>query len=108
MNKLINDINSLTNITTGTLNELVELSEKCICHNIYENLLNKNSTAEYDIGIGILYIKYEDNNIKYKFIPNKEFEEKVVKTVVDMESPVIEMVESTLRQRVESTYKKLI
>ena len=108
MNKLINDINSMTNITNNSLRELLEITENCIVNEVNETILSREKLVSYDIGIGLLYITYEDDSIKYKFIPSKSLEEKVISVVNGDQSPLVTMIESSLKQRIESTYKKLI
>jgi hypothetical protein len=55
-----------------------------------------------------LYIKCEEDQIKYKFIPSKKLEENVAFTVKHGTSPVQYMVEEALKDRIETTYKNLI
>lgn len=108
MNKLIDDLSTITTISQGTLLNLNEKVIACISHSVYESVQEKESLTKMDIGIGILYIKCEGSEIKYKFIPSKKLEESVASTVISNKSPLIYQVETSLRERVESTYKNLI
>lgn len=108
MNKLIDDIATLTTISQNALVNLTEKSISCICHSVCESLLEGNNLTEMDIGIGTLYIKCEEDQIKYKFIPSKKLEENVAFTVRNKTSPVQYQVEAALKDRIETTYKNLI
>ena len=108
MNKLVNDLSTLTTISKNALNSLTEKAQGCICHCVYESLLEENPLTEVDIGIGTLYIKCEEDEIKYKFIPAKKLEENVAQTVRTKVSPITLQVETALKERIESTYKQLV
>lgn len=108
MTKLVEDLATLTTISQNALVNLNEKSLACICHCVCENILEGNSLTEIDIGIGVLYIKCEEDKIKYKFIPSKKLEENVAFTVKNKTSPVLFEVESALKARIESTYKDLL
>ena len=108
MNKLAEDIACLTTIPVSALLDLEKLYGDCLVHNIYENLICGNNPIEVDIGIGTLYIKLEDANIKYKFIPSKNLEETVAQTIRTKTSPVTIAVNTALRKRIENVYKQLL
>ncbi len=106
--KIVDDISTLTTISKNSLYNLVEKSHSCICHAVYESLISGNPVTEIDIGIGTLYIKCEETEIKYKFIPSKKLEENVAYTVKNKVSPLVYEVEDSLKLRIESTYKNLL
>lgn len=108
MTKLIEDLATLTTISQHALVNLNDKAYSCICHNVCESMLEGNPLTEIDIGIGILYIKCEEDQIKYKFIPSKKLEENVALTVKHKVSPVVFEVEAALKDRIESTYKNLL
>ena len=108
MKKIVDDIATLTTISNNALVNLVDKIQTCICHDVYESLIEGNSTSEIDIGIGTLYIKCEESEIKYKFIPSKKLEENVSFTVKHKQSPLVYEIETSLKSRIESTYKNLL
>mgnify|MGYP003304975037 FL=1 len=61
-----------------------------------------------DLGIGILYIKFEGNEVKYKFIPSKKLEENISFTVLHKQSPLVFSLETALKDRIENAYKELL
>lgn len=108
MNKIIDDLSAITTISNHALVNLVEKAMSCICHDVCENIISGNPLTEIDIGIGVLYIKLEGENIKYKFLPSKKLEEYVASTVELKISPLVLQVDEAFRQRIESTYKDLL
>lgn len=108
MNKLIDDISTLTTISKNALVNLNDKAQSCICHCVCESLIEGNSLTEIDIGIGTLYIKFEGEEIKYKFIPSKKLEESVALTAQYKSSPLVYEVDVALKERIESTYKNLL
>ena len=108
MTKLIDDIATLTTISQHALVNLNDKAYSCICHSVCENMLEGNPLTEIDIGIGVLYIKCEEGQIKYKFIPSRKLEENVALTVTNKVSPIVFEVETALKDRIESTYKNLL
>ena len=91
-----------------TTQKLIKLSRGCICHSVIENLLQKNPNTEIDIGIGVLHIRVEEDQVKYKFIPAKNLEENVAEAIQTKESPITLEVETALKERVEQAYKHLL
>lgn len=108
MNNLLNDISTLTNIPFYILNELSDKSILSISHSVYEGLLENEPLTEIDIGIGTLYIKLEDANIKYKFIPSKKLEKEVAETISSKQSPLVKEVDDSFRSKIDYAYKKLL
>ena len=108
MTKIIEDLATLTTISQNALVNLNEKIYSCICHSVCESMLEGNPLTEIDLGIGILYIKCEEDQIKYKFIPSKKLEENVAFTIKHKTSPILFEVESALKDRIESTYKNLL
>ena len=108
MTKIIEDLATLTTISQNALVNLNEKTHACICHSVCESMLEGKPLTEIDLGIGVLYIKCEEDQIKYKFIPSKKLEENVAFTVKHKTSPILFEVESALKDRIESTYKNLL
>lgn len=108
MNKLTADISTITSISKLALDNLVDKACTCICHSVHESILSKESMTSIDIGIGILYIKFEGEQIKYKFIPSKKLEENIAFTILNKESPLVFNLETTLKERIENAYKELL
>lgn len=105
---LIDNLGSLTLIKSSILNKQVEISENCICDYILEAVENDEDIITINIGIGILSINISDDEISYKFVPNKKLEKKLLKTIETEESPLVTQIEKKLNQRILNTYKELL
>lgn len=98
---IIKDVSILTTIPEKTLTKLEQKVIYCICEQIQEDMIEEKEMSELDLGLGILYIKYVGDQIKYKFVPNAELEKAVSNTVVKK----LNLMESTLN---EALAKKFI
>lgn len=107
MFNILDDLSVLTTIPKGVLEKLVTKSIETICYDVREQQLQNSPITEVDIGIGILYIKLEDDNIMYKFIPSEVLETKVLKTVNKQYKPVCGLAEASLKKRIMNAYKEL-
>jgi len=108
MNKIIDDVAALTSISVNSLAMLNDRTIQAICHCVYEGILEGNNPIEMELGFGTLYIKYEGDEIKYKFIPSKKLEESVSRTVQTKTSPIVQGLDAALKERIENTYKDLL
>jgi len=108
MTRIIEDLSVLTSIPIATLNKMASLSSDIISHSVMESLYRGENVAEIDIGIGILYIKYEGDSVKYRFTPSSQTEKKVASTVISKRSTLTDRVEESLKNKVEKTYKELL
>lgn len=108
MTDLIKDVSVVTTIPENALQNLSDICEEAIAYSVLENISDKTTLTEVDIGIGILYIKLEEDNILYKFIPSIELENKVSETVCGKYSPIIGKVEKRLKNKILNVYKELM
>ena len=108
MTDLIKDISVLTDVSENTLNKFLPLCNYCIGHSVHESQCTHSDISEIDLGFGELHIKVESDSIKYKFIPSKELETMLVKTVTQHTSPIILKLESNLQEKIDRTYKELL
>lgn len=106
--KIVEDIATLTGIAYQPLYRLVELAEDSIAHCVFENIVEQNPLTTIDLGVGILYIKCEEDEIKYKFIPSKQLEGMVSRAVENKTSPVVQDVDVMLKDKIEKAYKRLL
>ena len=108
MNKLTKDISILTTIPEFTLDKLVNLTIKCISHNIVESIRCKKDVSEIDIGIGTLLVTYLDDDLKFKFIPSSALQSSIHKTYEKGDSELVISVEDILSDKITNTYKNLL
>lgn len=81
-----------------------------MCHCLLEQLNSENDCVSFDIGIGLISIKMnnEEDTLQYKFIPSQQFERKLIKSVNNNSSPIVERSEQALSKRVLNIYKELL
>ena len=105
---LIKDLSTLSTIKEKDLVKLLNKAVYCINDSLEETTLAGNNVLIEDIGLGSLYISIENNEIKYKFIPSKDFESSILKTVVSKKNPLSDKLEDTLVKRISNAYKDLL
>ena len=107
MNNIVEDVSKLTTIPEKTLNKLNQKFIYSICEQIQEDLLEEKEISELDIGLGTLYIKYTDDQIKYKFIPNADLEKAVYNTVIKKLNLMETSLNESLAKKFIDVYKDL-
>jgi hypothetical protein len=107
MTDVVSDMSNLTKLPVSLLQQLSDKVEFIVLHSVYESVLSNENITEVDIGIGRLNILQDEGCVKYKFIPSKTFEQKIIKTVKDRESPLTTTVEDTLQKKILDVYKEL-
>lgn len=105
---LIQDVSKLTAVSQITLNKLANVVSLCICNAVYESVLENEPITEIKLGIGTLLIKYENNEVLYKFIPNQKLENQLIDTIKTNESPLVLELELSLKDKIEAVYKELL
>lgn len=105
---LIKDLATLTNIPMEIWEKFIRVANKDIAQCMFETIKSQESSFSIDIGIGILYIKYEEDNILYKFIPNESLEKEVEKVITERHSPLIQIGTKQFVTRLNNTYKEFI
>ena len=105
---LIEDLSILTTIPTKNLTSLFNKMEYCIVDTVKENYLQNNDLTEIDIGFGKLYIKKEENNLRYKFTPSDELT-KALSNLFKNKLNLLEFqLEKSLVDKITNVYKELL
>ena len=102
------DLALLTTIPKKNFDSIFDYETYIICHNMSEQLNDKNKICTIDIGIGTLYIKPSKDEIKYKFVPNQKLDTYVKNTLLTGESALTVTVEEAVKNRILNTYKDLL
>lgn len=105
---LTQNLESLTQIKSPVISKLIRISESCICDYILQAIENDEDIISVYIGLGTLEINISEDEIYYKFIPNKKFEKKILKTLETEESPLVQEIEAKLNKKILDTYKELL
>ena len=108
MTNLLNDISVLTNVSESTLKKFTPIINNCIGHAVHETECAKEDITKIDLSIGQLIIKISYDGIHYRFVPSKELENILVKTVTTGSSPILDKLETNLQQKIDRTYKELL
>ena len=104
---LLVDLSSLTTVQKASLDRLVDMSYKCICQDVQEALLENIDTICIDIGIGSLFINISKDFIKYRFEPSQKLKDFLIDTINTKESPIINDIEDSLIEKINTVYKEL-
>lgn len=107
-NNLIEDISKLTTISDTVLNKLISKAFYCISDIIEDAVLENKKVVDIEIGIGTLYLELNSDNVRYKFIPNKDLESAVKNTIINKRNLLQDTLEMTLVSRITDTYKDLL
>ena len=108
VHNLTQNLESLTQIKSPVISKLIRISESCICDYILQAIENDEDIISVYIGLGTLEINISEDEIYYKFTPNKKFEKKILKTLETEESPLVQEIEAKLNKKILDTYKELL
>ena len=106
MVNLIENLSKITTIPQQGIQNLVNKSEDIICHELLQRL-GYDDFLEIDIGIGKLNILLMGDELYYKYIPSKEFENKLIDCIKSKKSPLTQAVENQLKSKMIKAYKEL-
>ena len=104
---VVQDISTLTTVHKSSIDRLCTQAVKCICYCVCEALSKNEKDLCLDIGIGSLFINIDDESVKYRFEPSIFMDNSVIESVLSGKNPVIEDIESSLLNKVNTTYKDL-
>ena len=78
-----------------------------ICEAVCEDMLESKDISELFIGIGTLYIKNVDGNIKYHFEPCDSLDKALMQTYLNKMNPIDSMLNDSLHKKFTEIYKDL-
>jgi hypothetical protein len=104
---IIEDISKLTHIKQFNLRKIASLYELDIANCIYESMSDDN-VFKLDIGIGYLTINLVDDSVIYKFEPSKKLKNDINSVIVDKQSPLVNIIESKIDNKIFKTYKDIL
>ena len=102
------DVATLTTIPINQLDALTDKANLCICDYVSEAAENNENVATIDIGIGFVYISFDDKNVYYKFAPKEELDKAIKATIISGDNPLIELAEKKVVNRILQVYKDYI
>lgn len=107
MTNIINDLALLTTIPEKSITKLLKKEIYCICEAVEEDILEDKDLSILNLGIGILYIKYKDNELKYKFVPSNELQKGLINTIVNKKNILENVLNASLAKKFTEIYKDL-
>ena len=109
MTNIVQDIATLTTLPVSNVEYMTDIVTDTISHSVLEAKLNNEDTSVISLGkIGKLLISITDEELRYKFIPSKYLEDKLITTLNAEESSLEVKVENSLNKRLISVYKDLL
>lgn len=103
---LTEDLSELTTIQLASLNRLIKQSMWIICDAVENAVQNKEDTIDIDIGLGLIKIKFDNEEVKYRFVPKPTLEEGVSKAIVEEQNPLQLALEQSLADKITNVYKE--
>lgn len=107
MINIIQDVATLSTIPEKTLNKLNQKVIYAICQAVQEDVLAGKDISELDLGIGILFIKHDKGEIKYKFVPSEYLSKSVSNTVNNKLNLLEDTLNVSLAKKFIDVYKDL-
>lgn len=107
MNKLIDELSTLTTIPDKTLIKLEQKILYCICEVVYEDTLAEKELTEIDTGLGTLYFKFVNDELKCKFVPNETLKNAVTDVYKRKLNLMDDALNSSLAKKFTEVYKDL-
>lgn len=105
---LLQDLSTLTNVSALTWKEMTRRSTSLLSHYVVEAQQAQLNNIDVDIGIGLLRLKFEGDDLKFRFEPSRELSRKIQKAVDSNTSSLVHDVDAELGKRFSSTYKELV
>lgn len=101
-------VSILTTIPEKNLIRLQDLYELVICDAIEDALLKGDTTATINLSMGELGIKFDNNELRFRFKPSAKFEEELIDTIVNKRNSLTHEIEKSLVNKITQTYKDLM
>ena len=101
-------ISTLSTIPEWAIDKFQKYINLVHSHDIVEQIFENKDVFEIDLWEGKLYIKLEDDALKYKFIPSEDFNEIVKTSIIKKKSRLVDSVTDKLKTAITNTYKDII
>jgi hypothetical protein len=102
---LTEDLSTITTIQVTTLNKIIQKITWIIADAVENAVANKEDQVDIDTGVGIIKIKFDNQNVRYKFVPKQVLEETIAKTIVTEQNPLKIALETSLADKMVNVYK---
>ena len=100
-------LNILTSISTQTFDSLWDIIDWVHSDDIVTQFIENKDIIELPIIEGSIYIKLDNDVVKYKFIPNEKFSNTVKETIMNKKSKLMSVSINKLKDGLTKTYKDI-
>ncbi len=108
MSNVLKDVSLLTAIPEKTLTKLSEMTLYSICENVREDVMENKPISELNFDLFTLYIKHDEDEIKYKVVPSEKMQKYVKETVSKKLNILENTVNNTLEKKILQMYKDIL
>lgn len=102
---LKDDLSTLTTIKDSTLSKLTKEINYCITDAVCKSIYNEETETNIDIGIGTLTIRFDNNQVRYRFVPSKELEASIASAIIEEKNVLVTALETSLVDKLNNIYK---
>lgn len=103
------DLSTLTTLPEETIEYLSKYMKYVHSHEIATQMLeNGGNIYELTLFEGTLFIKIENDNVSYKFVPSDKFNEIVVDTILNKKSLLVDDMADKLKNVLMKAYKDVL
>lgn len=107
MNNVVNELSTITTIPEKTLNKVLQKTLYCICEDVYEDTIAEKEITELDVGLGVLYFKYVEGELKCKFVPSENLKNAVLDVYKHKLNLMDDTLNNSLVKKFTEVYKDL-
>ena len=104
----VTDVAKLTTIPEDALRGLVDKFVYCITDAVAEARKSGDDAADMDIGIGMLSISLDDDEVGYKLIPSENLKSAVRSAIIEEQNLLERKLGQGLVAKITGTYKDLL
>lgn len=105
---LTEDLSELTTISQKTFERFEKVIIKIIGNAIREGELSGEGITDVVSGIGIISIKHDGDELRFRFTPSQKLRETAVSMIRDGADPIELSLETALVDKLINTYKDLM
>ena len=105
---VIEKSSALSGVSIKALTKLKDYINTVHSDDIYLDMNDGKSVFEIDTFEGTVLIKYENNEIKYKFIPSADFNKLVATTLETNTSGLIKSLDNSVISAMSNIYENLL
>lgn len=108
MATLDENLSILTTLSEDNIKYLSKYLKYVHSHEIATQMLKGENVFKLDLFEGSLVLKIEDDNVRYKFIPNEQFNQIVVDTILNKKSLLIEDMSNKVKNIFAKAFKDVL